>query len=1264
MEKIAIIGTGCILPGYTTKEQLWDRMMEGKCFLSEEDYNGKTIERGHLYKKNSDEFFGKYFSDEKLEILNRKGEIYKWSTYVVEEALKESGYISNEQVLKNTGIIMGTLGMFVPEYISMFDSLVKAKIENNINLLLKDEKFKFHNSNFNEKISKDKCYVDTDNIKTIVDMFGLGKTSISMSAACSTPLYAIKLACLYLQTHKADMMVVGSNCENESVSDVCGIFDLLSILTERGTCNPLNKNTQGLIISSGAGAVVLKRLDDAIRDCDTILSVIDSIGWSNDGGEKSLLAPCKEGQIASYKDAYKNGINDDIDYIECHSTGTAAGDLEEYKSITSYFYDRGKNPLIGTLKGNAGHFLTASAMGSLIKVILSMQKSIIPKTIRISDPVGKEVVTKNTEWPRKGREKRAAVNAFGFGGINAHLVLKEYTGKKEHVDKIEQKQKDKIVVTGMELMVGQIQNKEKLFECLVNGQTIVSDNIGNRFSQDNKSANVLNALGLSEFPKGAYIHEIPFDLMKFKFATKNNLYYARRDMFLMNIANRALAEANITVDSLTETAVIVNAGQDFAVLNYRTSEELQKQLLESFEQSCKDVSEAERREILGLIRTDEQSVESGDSIVGIIPSIRGSRISAHWHFKGPSFVLTEQEEALKHSLDLARIFLEQKLVKCVVIGTIELLGETEFLYAEKLNGNLDKIKKYGIGEGAAVLVLKTEQDAVNAKDTIYGDIDDVQEANEKWPENMIDTTMGYSVSLRNYIELIVRMMEKHYGYSVGQKKFNQGSPKELFDMLHCNAVNNDEKLKNESKRSFIKIIPTSRPEISKRDAFKEHIHQFGPEKKELVFSTVKEYKDNIYQDNYESFLQYLKQKENELEEYFKNEIPIEQKNYIWDREEIVEMTNGSMSKVLGKKYNKIDEYQVRSRMPSPPYLFVSRITKLDAAFGELRPSSVEIEYDVDSQCIYLQGDRTIANVVYTEASQIGIFLGSYIGADLTKDGTLRFRVVDSKITITSNKPVHQGETLRLVYQMKNFAKRGETLIVFCSYECYKGDTMLLKTDAIGGFFTEEDLKGSKGLISPKIKLGNQMSSKSYKVKKLRDKRTYNQTEMEHFFNGELRECFEDSEMSALNPQLYIRKEVRMLDAVNDISCTGGKYGLGYIKGEKNIDESHWAFQAHFKNDPVFPGTLILNGANELLMFYVMHFGFFNGDVRKKPRTMEGLTVNVKFAGQVRPERSTIVYSIDIKEVFGQDNVESLVAEVNVYWKDINVIREDNVSLKF
>jgi 3-hydroxymyristoyl/3-hydroxydecanoyl-(acyl carrier protein) dehydratase len=371
-----------------------------------------------------------------------------------------------------------------------------------------------------------------------------------------------------------------------------------------------------------------------------------------------------------------------------------------------------------------------------------------------------------------------------------------------------------------------------------------------------------------------------------------------------------------------------------------------------------------------------------------------------------------------------------------------------------------------------------------------------------------------------------------------------------------------------------------------------------------------------------------------------------------------------MSKVLGKKYNKIDEYQVRSRMPSPPYLFVSRITKLDAAFGELRPSSVEIEYDVDSQCIYLQGDRTIANVVYTEASQIGIFLGSYIGADLTKDGTLRFRVVDSKITITSNKPVHQGETLRLVYQMKNFAKRGETLIVFCSYECYKGDTMLLKTDAIGGFFTEEDLKGSKGLINPKIKLGNQMSSKSYKVKKLRDKRTYNQTEMEHFFNGELRECFEDSEMSALNPQLYIRKEVRMLDAVNDISCTGGKYGLGYIKGEKNIDDSHWAFKAHFKNDPVFPGTLILNGANELLMFYAMHFGFFNGDVRKKPSPMEGLTVNVKFAGQVRPERATIVYSIDIKEVFGQDNVESLVAEVNVYWKDINVIREDNVSLKF
>lgn len=1266
MEKIAIVGMGCLLPGYTTKGDLWDKLIAGDCLMTNDTYNEKIIERGHLYRKDSDEFFKKYFSVDKFCRLNGKGEIYKWSSYVVEEALKDSGYIDDKDVLQNTGIIMGTLGMFVPEYISIFDKLVKTKLDESINLLLEDGTFQFDNSNFNGELASDKCYVDTDNVNTIRELYNLQGPYMSVSAACATPLYAIKLGCLYLQTHKTDMMVVGSNCENESISDVCGIFDLLSILVEEGMCNPLNSDSKGLIISSGAGAVVLKRLNDAVRDKDQILAVIDNIGWSNDGGAKSLLAPCMEGQIASFEDAYSGDISANIDYIECHSTGTAAGDLEEYKSIRTFFGERGFNPYIGTIKGNTGHFLTASAMGSIVKVILSMQHSVIPQTIRVDKPIGSEVVTKNISWPKKGREKRAAVNAFGFGGINAHMVLKEYVNEEKQQAEMA-KNEQEIAIVGMDLQIGEVHNKETFFEYLLHSKTAVIDDGTNRFSGDEKNKNILKVLGIDKFPKGAYINEIPFDFLKFKFPAKQDMYYARRDMLLLNVANRALIDADITIDSMKDTAVIINAGQDFAVLNYRVSLELRKQIIESFDKTCPGLSIEKREQIFDILRNDEECIESADSIVGIIPTIRGSRISSHWHFKGPSFILTEQEEAFEHSIEIAKILLNNNIVKCVVIGTVELLGETELLYAQKINGTMSNVIKNGIGEGAGVIVLKNKEQALKDHNTIYATIEDTRKAPKEFRTELIENTAGYIGSLQQYVELIVEALEKYYRFPLDSNISTESLLKEnILHELSKKMSDNDIKINNESKRNFTKNIKTSLPKLVERESFKNHIHKIIYEKlvnqEEIVDHDSME--KSLFYKNYEQYVRILERQNREIYNSLMNNKGLKKKSCIWDRNEIIEMTEGKMSKFLGPQYEIADQYEIRSRMPLPPYLFITRITKIDAEFGKLRPSMIEIEYDVDDECIYLQGDNTISNVVFTEASQIGIFLGAYIGADVTQKETLRFRVVDSKITFMNNIPVCLGDTLRLVYRMDRFINRGETLIVFCSYECYSRETLILKTDAIGGFFTEQDLQGTKGIIAPRVRLENKQSMKKLIPNKIRRKEFFDNKDLTNYFNGKLRECFEDVTYKDSNLLRYIRPEVRMLDTITEINFSDGKYGLGHILGKKKIDATHWAFKAHFKNDPVFPGTLILNGANQLLLFFAIYCGFIEDYQCENIGAIEELTVDVAFRGQVKPKESEIIYKIDIKDIIGQSKVEGLVAEINVYWEDLNVIREDNISLKF
>lgn len=1257
MEKIAIIGMECLLPEYTNKEQMWKKLIDGECLLSEENFEGKIIERGHLHREESDKFFKDKFSKELYQSLEQKGEICKWSAYVVQEALRESGYLHNKDVLKHTGLIMGALGTFVQEDISLFDGLIKAKMENKINYMLKNPTFVYNNRDVNKKLTKNSVYLDTDNVEYIRKTFGLGGYHLSMSAACATPLYAIKLGCMYLQTKKTDLMVIGSTCEDESASDACSVFDFLKILTESGSCNPLDKNSHGLVISAGAGAVILKRLKDAERDNDNILAVIDSLGWSNDGGTNGILAPCKEGQIASYRDAYCGGVSNDIDYIECHSTGTSVGDMEEYESIRTYFYEDGKHPLIGTLKGSTGHFLTASAMASVAKVILSMQYNIIPKTIRVEEPVGEEVVTSNTKWPKSRREKRAAINAFGFGGINAHLVLKEYRKEDTNTTDVHVPNK-KIVITGMDLEVGAVNCKEDLVKKLMNKESLVSEQVLDRFSKDGDGKRVLACLGLEKFPKGAYIHSIPFDYLKFKFPSKNNNYYTNRDLVLLNVANRALAEANVVPGSLERTAVIVNSCPDFVTMSFREIEKLKEKVIDNFHSSCVGLKKEEQNLILEHIYEDQKEIDNCDSILGIIPSMHGSWIPWHWDFKGPSFVLIEEEGAIQSSLSLARLMLQRNMVDCVVLGTSELLGESEYLYAAKMNGDLDQIKKYGVAEGSAVIVLKTEEAAAKSKDIIYGTLDENTSIEDKIHTDLVKRTIGFSQSLGDYVSFITKTMQEFYQFDredcVGS---NTAKYKTILEQLGKNADSITSKVKSESKYSYVKVIATNRPTLEERDAFKDHAAEYGqaPTVNNLP-------KCKTYQDNFEKLSKIFDREDIELGK-FMDEI-IHPKKCIFSRSEIVEMTNGSISKILGSQYAEADKYKVRSRMPSPPYLFVSRITKLDAEYGKVRPSSIEIEYDIDRDCIYLQGDNSVSNCVLSEASQIGIFLGAYIGVDIMDSGTLRFRIVSSKSTIKSSRTLYLGDTVRLVYKINQFTKRGDTLFLIGHYECYCGEELLLMADIIGGFFTEEDLAKGKGIISPSLKLEIKKASVKYCEDEMKNKTSYNFEEMEHYFNGELSKCFHDDRLPEKSLPFLMKKEARMIDAVTDIKCSGGKYGLGYIEGEKNIDPSYWAFKAHFKNDPVFPGTHMLNGANQLLLFFAIHFGIYDGDENNRPAILNDLTMNIAFRGQVQCEISKILYRIDVKKVIKEQHSTSIIVEVNIMWKSINVIREENMSLKF
>ena len=180
--------------------------------------------------------------------------------------------------------------------------------------------------------------------------------------------------------------------------------------------------------------MALKRLEDAIADGNRIHGVIRAIGLSNDGRQAGFLAPSAEGPVRAMQAAYRQSDvrPEDIHFIECHATGTPRGDTVELGSLAEIWGD-GPKPVIGSLKANIGHPITASGVASLMKVLGSFDAQLLPPT-PCDDPLpdiaehGFRILSQAEPWQSEG-PRRAASSNFGFGGTNAHLVVEEWTGQ-------------------------------------------------------------------------------------------------------------------------------------------------------------------------------------------------------------------------------------------------------------------------------------------------------------------------------------------------------------------------------------------------------------------------------------------------------------------------------------------------------------------------------------------------------------------------------------------------------------------------------------------------------------------------------------------------------------------------------------------------------------------------------------------------------------------------------------------------------------------
>ncbi len=268
---------------------------------------------------------------------------------------------------------------------------------------------------------------------------GLAAGSFTLDAACASSLYAVKLACEHLNLGKADVMVTGGVSRPDSLYTQIG-FSQLSALSPSGRCAPFDRTADGLVVGEGCGIIVLKRLADALACHDPILGVIKGWGVSNDI-EGNLVAPASEGQIRAMAGACDMaGLPPDtIQYMECHGSGTPVGDkveLASIKTVLKKYACYSQSLAIGSVKSNIGHLLTAAGAAGFIKTLLAMQAKTLPPSLHFAalpdasplDGTRVQVQAEASRWDPSapGVPRRAAISAFGFGGINAHLLVEEY----------------------------------------------------------------------------------------------------------------------------------------------------------------------------------------------------------------------------------------------------------------------------------------------------------------------------------------------------------------------------------------------------------------------------------------------------------------------------------------------------------------------------------------------------------------------------------------------------------------------------------------------------------------------------------------------------------------------------------------------------------------------------------------------------------------------------------------------------------------------
>ncbi|MFM7202796.1 MAG: beta-ketoacyl synthase N-terminal-like domain-containing protein [Myxococcota bacterium] len=608
---------------------------------------------------------------------------------------------------------------------------------------------------------------------------GIRGPAFTLDAACASTYYALALASDALQTGRLDAVIAGGASMAQSLYTQIG-FTQLQALSRTGICRPFDRRADGLVVGEGAGFFVLRRLEDAQRAGDPIWGVLHGIGLSNDVAG-SLLSPASEGQLRAMQHAYAaaDWTPGAVELIECHGTGTPRGDGVELSSLNQLRL-LGKEKIrkalppsvIGSVKAQVGHLLTGAGAAGLAKVLLGLSKRLLPPQANASTETALEglvpgeliLLQQPQPWEPQGALRRAALSGFGFGGINAHVLLEEggetYAASSsprqqkaapmsasmgvagnigearitDNAGKVESKKPSPVAIVGMGARLGKLRGVPAVREILLSAQTAFEPRPASRWDQ----------LPLEQGPElGAWVESLEIPVGRHKVPPGELPSLLPQQLLMLEVAAEAVLDAGLPREGqpAPRLGVVMGIGLDLETTRFHLRWQLRHKLRQWLAQAGEHWSPATFEAKVQTLESLLGPALDAPRTVGALGGMVASRVARELRAGGPSFNVCSEAGGGLRALEVACRLLQAGTVDMVVVGAVELTGDprkvlTDGGYLSRgLPQPLDEASAGTLpGEGAVALVLCRLENVSQENTRIYSIIKGFSASNAASPE--------------------------------------------------------------------------------------------------------------------------------------------------------------------------------------------------------------------------------------------------------------------------------------------------------------------------------------------------------------------------------------------------------------------------------------------------------------------------------------------------------------------------------------------------